>query len=214
MFVAVPERLVLVVIAPSPHTRWVNCSESATAPIQLPDSHFAANRGKRSDLRKGAVQDDKIVWTERVVENGISPGEATFAGWMRRRVLTACTMTIIVVLAYLFRFERSTSPDFGDVTYVWRWGIASHMNADTNRDGDVDLVISWNEGRAFVTSFPARELRADRDFDGRYHLRITYYPRALVEIDQDADGWFETTYRGEQAQHFLSHFRVGRRVMK
>lgn len=132
----------------------------------------------------------------------------------RRRMMTGCTIAILVVFAYLFRFKRSTNPQLGEVTYVWRWGIASHMNADTNQDGDVDLVVTWNEGRTFATSFPARELRADRDFDGRYDLRVTYYPRPLVEIDQDGDGSFEVTHRDRSAKDFISRMSVGRRLKK
>jgi hypothetical protein len=124
---------------------------------------------------------------------------------MRRVVITlALLASVCGILLFLFREKRTVDAGFGEVTYVWRWGIASHMKADRNRDGNVDLIVTWNEGRQFVTSTPPRHLLADTNFDASFDLRVTYYPEKLVEIDSDGDGVFETKHRGEEAAAVMS----------
>ncbi len=130
---------------------------------------------------------------------------------MRRPVAIVLAVVVILtaVLLYLFRRSTEVDPRYGEVTYVWRWGIASHMNADRNRDSRVDLVVTWNEGREFVTSFPPRELRADTNFDGRFDLHVQYAPVRLVELERNEDGVFETTYRDAAADDYLSRLSFG-----
>lgn len=130
---------------------------------------------------------------------------------MKKRIAAAVLIALcIAALFFLFRRRTEIDAAMGEVTYVWRWGIASHMKADRNRDGRIDLIATWNEGLAFYSDVPPRHLRADTNYDGTFDLRVTYYPERVVELDRNFDGVMETTLRGEEAEEYVAGMRLSR----
>lgn len=122
--------------------------------------------------------------------------------------MIAVAVIVVAALLYLFRWSSAVDPEYGAITYVWRWGIASHMKADRNRDSRTDLVVTWKKGTKFITTARPRELKADTNFDGNFDLLVQYVPVKHVALDRNEDGVFETTYQDQAAADYLSRLSL------
>lgn len=117
------------------------------------------------------------------------------------RWITAGTCTLIVavaVLLYLFRDETIDNPDLGVITYSYRWGSRTLIQADSNRDGRIDFLA-----RIDSLEYP-EEYWEDSDYDGHFdrHVVLEGTTIQLVELDENADGTYERRLVGQEAARF------------
>lgn len=118
------------------------------------------------------------------------------------------TIAIVVLVGaagsmlYLFRQSTEISPEFGEATYRYRWGRPFDVLVDVNRDGHVDYRA--RVPGVFGASVVPLESWQDPDFEGffRYHVVYSGGQPAVVEIDENGDGTFDTRLENAEAKAF------------
>jgi hypothetical protein len=110
---------------------------------------------------------------------------------------------------WLFRIRTDNDDPRGIVRYRWKWGLASEILIDRDRDGRFDLkVIYPGRFREFASDDSPHELWADQNFDGRFDVMWRVEGGLVVRQDIDGDGVFETEVRGTEAERFRAELTL------
>ncbi len=120
-------------------------------------------------------------------------------------MLLVVATSATLLFTHLFRTETMDNPALGKLEFVFRWGRAYELRADTNRDGAVDFRALHNAPNTSFSGY-AKEYWEDRNFDGflETHVFLNGPDIEFIEIDDDADGLYDRKLTGALAAEFYA----------
>ena len=122
---------------------------------------------------------------------------------MRILIIAIVAGVCLGASAWMFRVRTDNNDPRGVIRYRWKWGRASEISIDRDRDGRADVKVFYpGRFRDFASDDPPRELWADQNLDGRFDVMWRREDSLIVRRDVDDDGILETELRGADAERF------------
>ena len=120
----------------------------------------------------------------------------------RLTILILLCAGIVTLLGYLFRTDSSDEPGLGLLTYKYRWGVATYVELDLDKDGTIEgryRLPSRGDDQGWHLRY--REGWESSECDGTLDLHWWIDPAGNLQFEQDTDGdgAYDLTGRGGDA---------------